>query len=53
MSSSPTEGLRWIAALVLTLATATSANAQAAPLSARDSDPRVMGWMQGFPPPAD
>ena len=23
------------------------------PLSAADSDPRAMGWMQGFPPPAD
>jgi CubicO group peptidase (beta-lactamase class C family) len=23
------------------------------PLSARESDPRVMGWMQGFPPPPD
>lgn len=23
------------------------------PLSAQDSDPQVMGWMQGFPPPAD
>ena len=30
-----------------------SADAQNAPLSAQDSDPRVMGWMQGFPPPAD
>ncbi|UNK57569.1 beta-lactamase family protein [Pseudoxanthomonas daejeonensis] len=24
-----------------------------ATLSARESDPRVMGWMEGFPPPAD
>lgn len=23
------------------------------PLSARDSDPNVMGWMKGFPPPPD
>lgn len=23
------------------------------PLSAQESDPRVMGWMQGFPPPPD
>lgn len=53
MSSSPTEGFLWTAALVLALATATSASAEAAPLSARESDPRVMGWMQGFPPPAD
>ena len=27
--------------------------AQTAPLSAQESDPNVMGWMQGFPPPAD
>jgi CubicO group peptidase (beta-lactamase class C family) len=27
--------------------------AQSAPLSAQESDPRVMGWMQGFPPPPD
>ncbi|MEO1309062.1 MAG: 6-aminohexanoate hydrolase, partial [Pseudomonadota bacterium] len=26
---------------------------QTAPLSAQDSDPNVMGWMQGFPPPPD
>ena len=25
----------------------------AEPLDARSSDPRVMGWMEGFPPPAD
>ena len=27
--------------------------AQTGVLSARESDPEVMGWMQGFPPPAD
>lgn len=27
--------------------------AQSKPLSAQESDPNVMGWMQGFPPPAD
>lgn len=32
---------------------ATVASAQSAPLSAQESDPNVMGWMQGFPPPAD
>lgn len=26
---------------------------QSAPLSAQESDPNVMGWMQGFPPPSD
>lgn len=33
-------------------ATARSAD-QSPPLSAEESDPRVMGWMQGFPPPPD
>lgn len=28
-------------------------DAQAAPLSARQSDPAVMDWMKGFPPPPD
>lgn len=27
--------------------------AQDAPLGAHESDPRVMGWMEGFPPPPD
>ncbi|MFD0980315.1 hypothetical protein [Tropicimonas aquimaris] len=30
-----------------------AANAQPSFLSAEDSDPRVMGWMQGFPPSPD
>ena len=30
-----------------------SAQAQTPPLSAQESDPRVMGWMEGFPPPKD
>jgi CubicO group peptidase (beta-lactamase class C family) len=38
--------------LAATLLTGT-ASAQQTPLSAHESDPRVMGWMQGFPPPAD
>ncbi len=37
----------------LSLAAATGAPAQTAPLSAQESDPKVMGWMQGFPPPPD
>ena len=40
-------------ALVAGLSSAGAAMAQSAPLSAQDSDPNVMGWMQGFPPPAD
>lgn len=30
-----------------------AADAQTPPLTAAQSDPRAMGWMQGFPPPAD
>lgn len=43
---------RVVAALTL-MGALSSAAAQDAPLSARDSDPQVMGWMQGFPPPPD
>lgn len=43
---------RFIAPLAL-MSALSSAAAQEAPLSAQDSDPRVMGWMQGFPPPPD
>ncbi|WP_116813171.1 serine hydrolase domain-containing protein [Steroidobacter cummioxidans] len=38
------------AGLALALAS-TAAGAQTPPLSAQQSDPKVMGWMQGFPPP--
>lgn len=41
------------AGVALAIGTATSVMAQSAPLSAQDSDPRVMGWMQGFPPPPE
>ncbi|RBI84281.1 6-aminohexanoate hydrolase [Rhodosalinus halophilus] len=40
-------------ALAVVLAGTGSLSAQSAPLTAQDSDPRVMGWMQGFPPPPD
>ncbi|WP_242511861.1 serine hydrolase domain-containing protein [Rhodobaculum claviforme] len=43
---------RLVAALALA-GVMSSAAAQDAPLSAQESDPRVMGWMQGFPPPPD
>ncbi|WP_201616246.1 serine hydrolase domain-containing protein [Psychrobacter urativorans] len=42
--------------LPLTLAiglTGMSAHADNAPLTVKESDPQVMGWMQGFPPPDD
>ncbi|MDT7857382.1 serine hydrolase [Rubrivirga sp. S365] len=51
-----TPPLRWpsalLAALLLT-AMSPPAAAQDAPLSARESDPIDMGWMQGSPPPPD
>lgn len=53
MSSSISKRIVQTAALVTTLCLAPAAFAQSTPLSAQDSDPRVMGWMQGFPPPAD
>jgi CubicO group peptidase (beta-lactamase class C family) len=45
--------IRATAILVLGTGVALSAHAQSQPLSSRESDPRAMGWMQGFPPPAD
>lgn len=44
------------ALLPLTLAlglTSVSGHAENTPLSAQQSDPQVMGWMQGFPPPKE
>ena len=52
--SSSTSRLATLCALgVIACGTATSVAAQSTPLSAQESDPRVMGWMQGFPPPPD
>jgi CubicO group peptidase (beta-lactamase class C family) len=53
MSSSTSNLIALATGLVMTLGTATGALAQTAPLSAQESDPNVMGWMQGFPPPPD
>jgi CubicO group peptidase (beta-lactamase class C family) len=39
------------AVLILAACTQPTSNAQV--LSAAESDPNAMGWMQGFPPPAD
>jgi len=41
------------AGLVLWIAAVAAASAQEAPLSAEASDPRGLGWMEGFPPPAE
>ena len=53
MSSSTSSLAALAAGVALSLAAAGEVAAQSAPLSAQDSDPRVMGWMQGFPPPED
>lgn len=39
--------------LSVALSASTMAHGQSEPLTAQDSDPNVMGWMQGFPPPPD
>lgn len=39
--------------LMIALGIVGGALAQSSPLSAEASDPRVLGWMQGFPPPPD
>lgn len=53
MSSSTSNLIAMATGVVMTLGTATGALSQSAPLSAQESDPKVMGWMQGFPPPED
>lgn len=45
--------LTMVLGLVMFFTTLSTSSAQSQPLSAKESDPRVMGWMQGFPPPAD
>ena len=51
ISALPKLGLSLAVAAGMTCSAA--AQQQQAPLSAQDSDPRVMGWMQGSPPPPD
>jgi CubicO group peptidase (beta-lactamase class C family) len=41
------------AGLILTAGAASSALAQPSPLSAQESDPVALGWMEGFPPPPE
>ncbi|MFJ5488495.1 serine hydrolase domain-containing protein [Hansschlegelia beijingensis] len=50
MPSWPYNAVALAAGLAMTLGSS-SGSAEPAPLSAQESDPRVMGWMQGFPPP--
>ena len=53
MSSSTSNLIALATGVVMAIGVSTGASAQSTPLSAQDSDPNVMGWMQGFPPPAD
>lgn len=53
MSFSTSNSIAFATCAAMALSAATNAAAQSAPLSAQDSDPNVMGWMQGFPPPED
>lgn len=53
MSSSTFKLLALAAGVAVSLGAVSGAYAQSTPLTAQESDPRVMGWMQGFPPPAD
>ena len=43
----------FVATLVAGLTLGSFAMAQDAVLSAESSDPKALGWMQGFPPPDD
>ena len=53
MSSSISRVITVAVGVMMSTSPTTGAFAQTAPLSAQESDPRVMGWMQGFPPPED
>jgi len=52
MTSSASDLVAMTATITMAIGLSTAA-AQSTPLSAQDSDPKVMGWMQGFPPPTD
>ena len=45
--------IAFTAGLMLIPGVPQDAMAQSAPLSAADSDPKVLGWMEGFPPPPE
>lgn len=53
MSSSTSNLIALVISVTVALGSTSGASAQSAPLSAQDSDPNVMGWMQGFPPSED
>lgn len=51
MSSSTSSFIALATGVAMAIGASTVVKAQSAPLSAQESDPNVMGWMQGFPPP--
>jgi len=53
MSSSPSNPIALVTAVAVALVAPSGALAQSPTLSAQESDPSVMGWMEGFPPPKD
>jgi CubicO group peptidase (beta-lactamase class C family) len=53
MSAFSSNPIAIVASIALTLAACNTAAVQTTPLSAAESDPRVLGWMQGFPPPPE
>ena len=54
MSSSTLRLISAVATFTIALGASTGVTAQtAAPLNAEESDPNLLGWMQGFPPPPD
>ncbi len=53
MSFSTSNLAALVAGVAIVLGPSSGAFAQSAPLSAQESDPRIMGWMEGFPPPPD
>ena len=53
MASFSSNIIRLAASLALALTAVNTAAVQTTPLSAAESDPRVLGWMQGFPPPPE
>ena len=53
MASFSSNMIRLAGSLALALTAVNTAAIQTTPLSAAESDPRVLGWMQGFPPPPE
>lgn len=53
MLFSTTNLIALVAGMTVAIGASSGAFAQSTPLSAQESDPTAMGWMQGFPPPAD